>query len=94
MKSLLRFAPDGLIRCLHTEAIDLHQLGRLQVVRATDIRFNDQTQEWETCHAVTGEVLFSDRSRNRCLQWEKDHFHPDMAASPDSTNPQLQTTIP
>lgn len=80
MKSLLRFHPDGLIRCLHTEAIDLHQLGRLQVVRATDIRFNDQTQEWETCHADTGEVQFSNRSRNQCLQWEHDNLQPQAPA--------------
>ncbi|MES2658854.1 MAG: hypothetical protein V4689_09560 [Verrucomicrobiota bacterium] len=76
MKSTLRFSPGGLIDCLYTEAIDLHQLGRLHVVRATDIRFNDQTQEWETRHADTGEVLFSNLSRAACLQWEHENLQP------------------
>jgi hypothetical protein len=76
MKSTLRFDPGGQIDCLYTEAIDLQQLGRLHVVRATDIRFNDRTQEWETCHADTGEVLFSNISRTACLQWEHDNLQP------------------
>ena len=90
MKSLLRFHPDGLIRCLHTEAIDLHLLGRLHVVRATDIRFNDTTQEWETCHADTGGVLFSNRSRAACLRWEQENILPP--GSPVIHRPQLQPT--
>ncbi|MEO5915809.1 MAG: hypothetical protein ABIS50_16355 [Luteolibacter sp.] len=76
MKSTLRFTPGGSIDCLYTEAIDLRVLGRLHVVRATDIRFNDTTQEWETHHADTGEVLFSNSSRAACLQWEHDHLQP------------------
>ena len=83
MKSTLRFSPGGLIDCLYTEAIDLPALGRLHVVRATDIRFNDQTQNWETCHAVTGEVLFSNNSRTECLRWEHDNLQP-QASSPEN----------
>ncbi|MES2657192.1 MAG: hypothetical protein V4689_01170 [Verrucomicrobiota bacterium] len=81
MKSILRFTTSGLVGCLYTEEIDLQQLGRLQVVRATDIRFNDHSQEWETCHANTGEVLFSDPSRTQCLQWEHDNLQPQASTS-------------
>ena len=70
MKSTLRFMPGGQIDCLYTEAIDLRLLGRLQVVRATDIRFNDQNQQWDVHDADTSIVLFSHPSRNRCLNWE------------------------
>jgi hypothetical protein len=81
MSQTLRFNPGGHIDCLYTEAIDLHALGRLQVVRATDIRFNDSSQQWETCHAETGEVLFSNRSRAECLRWEHESLQP--AGSPN-----------
>ena len=78
MKSTLHFNPDGLIGCLYTEAIDLQQLGRLQVVRATDIRFNDSSQQWDVHDAATGEVLFSNNSRRACLQWEHDNLQPGI----------------
>ena len=63
MSQTLRFTPRGHIDCLYTEAIDLRALGRLQVVRATDIRFNDSSQEWDVHDADTGSVLFSHTSR-------------------------------
>lgn len=70
MSQTLRFHPGGSIDCLYTEAIDLRALGRLQVVRATDIRFNPQSQQWDVHDAGTGEVLFSHSSRTECLRWE------------------------
>jgi hypothetical protein len=77
MKSTLRFSPGGSIDCLYTEAIDLQQLGRLHVVRATDIRFNDSSQEWDVHDADTGKVLFSHTSRGECLFWEQTNLQPD-----------------
>ena len=76
MSHILRFNPGGHIDCLYTEAIDLHALGRLKVVRATDIRFNDTTQQWDVHHAVTGAVLFSHPSRDACLAWEYQNLQP------------------
>ena len=70
MSHTLRFTPGGQIDCLYTEAVDLRVLGRLHVVRATDIRFNDITQQWDVHDADTGKVMFSHTSRNECLQWE------------------------
>ena len=62
MNSTLRFDTGGHIDCLYTDAIDLRALGRLHVVRATDIRFHDSTQQWDVHDADNGEVLFSDRN--------------------------------
>jgi len=76
MKTTLRFNPGGHIGCLYTEAIDLRALGRLQVVRATDIRFNATTQQWDVHDAATGHVLFSHPSRHACLQWELQNLQP------------------
>ena len=80
MNAILRFNPGGHIGCLYTEAIDLRALGRLHVVRATDIRFNDQSQQWDVRHADTGAVLFSHNSREACLAWEHDNLQPGAAA--------------
>lgn len=76
MTSIFRFDPNGKIGCLYTEAIDLRSLGKLEVTRATDIVFNDVIQQWETRHATTGEVLFSDPSRAACLAWERENLMP------------------
>ncbi len=76
MSHTLRFTPGGQIDCLYTEAINLHVLGRLHVVRATDIRFNDQSQQWEVRRADTCALLLSHASRQVCLQWEHDNLQP------------------
>ena len=76
MSQTLRFTPGGHIDCLYTEAIDLRALGRLQVVRATDIRFNPGTQQWDVHAAATGQVLFSHPSRADCLRWEQQNLQP------------------
>ena len=72
----LRFSPGGRIDCLFTEVIDLRALGRLQVVRATDIRFNESTQQWNVHDATTGKHLHSDPSREACLAWEHQNLQP------------------
>jgi hypothetical protein len=77
MNPTLRFDPAGLVACLYTEAVDLRALGRLQVVRATDLRFNDRTQLWDVHHAGNDQVLFSDPSRAACLTWEQANLQPE-----------------
>ena len=74
MSQTLRFSPGGRIACLYTEAIDLRALGRLQVFRATDIRFCERSQQWDVRCAATGKLLHSDPSRETCLQWERDNM--------------------
>ena len=83
MSHTLRFTPGGRIDCLYTEAVDLRALGRLQVVRATDIRFNNSTQQWDVHDADSGVVLFSNPTRSECLHWEHQNLQP---------NPQKPTT--
>lgn len=86
MKLSIRVHPGGHIDCLYTEAIDLHALGRLHVVRATDIRFNHSKQEWDVHDADQGTVIFSHPSRNECLRWER------HTLQPRASQPKSQTT--
>ncbi len=43
----IQFNPDGTAHCLWTDAISLHDLGRLQITRASNIEFNNADQKWE-----------------------------------------------
>jgi len=86
MSQTLRFNPGGHIDCLYTEAIDLHALGRLQVVRATDIRFDDSKQLWDVHDAENGNVIFSHESRNKCLRWEQNNLQPQASPTQIPTN--------
>ncbi len=74
MNPVLTFDVDGVVRCLHTDAIPLQSLGTLEVHRATSIEFNPAVQQWEVKDA-TGVTLHSDPSRSCCLAWELDRFN-------------------
>ena len=76
MIATLRFDETGHIACLYTEAVDLRELGPLHVVRATDIRFDESTQQWEVRCASTGEALHRNPSRDACLTWERANLQP------------------
>ena len=72
--SVIRFDPQGEGHCLYSEALDLPSIGTLQIARATNVEFNHETQEWEV-RGLEGQLLFSNRSRNICLDWEQQHFN-------------------
>ena len=42
----IAFYLDGTAQCLWTEALPLHELGRLEITRASNIEFNNATQQW------------------------------------------------
>ena len=82
---VLHFQPDGTGAGLYTEAIDLQQIGVLEMCRASTIEFNPDTQQWEVFD-YTGAKVFTDPSREACLHWERRHFnetnHPETPTRP------------
>ena len=74
MKAVLTFCEGGIVTGLYTEAIPLGTIGALGISRLTEIEFNDSTQKWEARDRI-GTVLFSDPSRQRCLDWEHEEFN-------------------
>lgn len=70
---VISFHPNGTTSCFWTEAIPLHELGTLEVNRASNIEFNQQKQQWEV--EVNGKVLFSNASRALCHAWEIQYFN-------------------
>ena len=71
----ITFAPDGTARCLWTEAVPLHELGHLDIQRASTIEFNSTTQHWEV-KDLKGRIRFFSRSRSACLEWEQQNLQP------------------
>ena len=72
---IITFTPDGTVRCLWTEAVPLHKLGRLEVHRASTIEFNNATQHWEVKDQKRKLRFFSE-SRSACLDWEQQNLQP------------------
>jgi len=72
--TVLKFDATGTGHCLYTEAIDLSSLGALEIVRASRIEFNNGSQQWEVRNAG-GNLLFTDASRQTCLDWEHQYFN-------------------
>jgi len=72
--TVLTFKPDGVVIGIYTETIPLGAIGVLKINRLTEIEFNNSTQEWEARNRI-GTVLFSNASRQRCLDWEHREFN-------------------
>ncbi|OPZ24360.1 MAG: hypothetical protein BWZ02_02865 [Lentisphaerae bacterium ADurb.BinA184] len=71
---IMEFCPDGSVRCLYHEAINLHALGRLTVRRASKIEFDERRQMWAVTVGRSRKPVFFSTSRQECLQWERQHF--------------------
>ena len=51
MKShVIDFTPDGQAQAMHRDDMNLSFLGRQSIVRATEIKFNEDTQKWDICY--------------------------------------------
>jgi len=70
------FHADGTAHCLWTEALPLHELGRLEITRASHIEFNNATQHWEVMDRRR-KVRFIAKSRSACVEWEEQNLQPD-----------------
>lgn len=62
--------PDGIIEGLHTDAVPLQELGRLNVARATNVEFDSVRQEWVVSLPDGTEVFFHPE-RKKALDWER-----------------------
>ena len=70
----LTIGTDGTARGLYTDALDLRQLGKLSMARASVVEFKHTTQQWEVRTPDGKIVLYSHESREECLRWEREFF--------------------
>jgi hypothetical protein len=75
MNITISFTPEGTAHCLWTEALPLHELGRLEVARASNVEFINATQHWEVKDRK-GKVRFIAKSRADCLEWGQQNLQP------------------
>ena len=75
MTHVLTFDTAGQGHCLYTELLDLGSIGGLEIVRASQIEFNNDSQEWEVISGSENNVLFAHPSRAACLEWEQQYFN-------------------
>jgi hypothetical protein len=76
MNTTISFKPNGTAQCLWTEALPLHELGRLEINRASNVEFNNTNQKWEVIDR-RGKLRFFAKSRSACLEWEQRNMQPE-----------------
>jgi hypothetical protein len=79
--STLFFLPDGTVRGLYTEAIDLSALGPLNVQRATSLEFDNRLGAWRVFD-LAGHCLYCSTVREFCLAWEQEYVNRVLENTP------------
>jgi hypothetical protein len=71
---IIILSTSGTVRCLWTEAVPLHELGRLEIQRACSVEFDNRLQAWRVLDR-RGHTLYCSPSRESCLAWERKHLN-------------------
>jgi len=69
------FSPDGMATCVHTDDIDLRELGFITSCRATSIEWSSYHQQWEVKTKASDVPVFRHHSRKVCIDWEIAMLH-------------------
>ena len=62
---------DGVARCIYDEALDLRELGKLQITRASHVEPDAEGNWWADMGPVDGPVLGPYGSRSEALRAER-----------------------
>ena len=62
---------DGVARCIYDEALDLRELGKLQITRASHVEPDPEGYWWAHMGPVDGPVLGPYGSRSEALEAER-----------------------
>jgi hypothetical protein len=63
---------DGGVKCIYDEALDLREIGKLQITRASHVEPNAEGYWWADMGPVEGPVLGPYGSRSDALQAERE----------------------
>lgn len=55
MEHVISIGVDGRVRSMHNDKFNLGVLGPQRIERASDIRFNEDTQQWDIWFVIDGE---------------------------------------
>ena len=76
---------DGVARCIYDEALDLREIGKLQITRASHVEPDRDGFWWADMGPVGGPVLGPFRSRTEALQAERGWLAARMPSATRST---------
>ena len=65
-------AADGVARCIYDVALDLREIGQLQITRASHVEPDAEGYWWADMGPVDGPVLGPFRSRTEALEAERE----------------------
>jgi len=74
---------DGTVQQVQNDAFPLYEIGRVSVERASDVFFNEDTQEWvavirEKFRIGNGPHEYAHKSRTVCIEWEVEYLNRRM----------------
>lgn len=68
---------QGNVSTLYNDDADLYSIGQVtHVRRASFIEFNELKQWWEVVDATTKEIVYQNKLRDKCIEWEVINFSP------------------
>ena len=74
---------DGSVRCIYIEAIDLAEIGRLYIDRASHVEYDNMSNCWRVTWTEASEMRCGDSakfaSRTEALHWEEEQLIRAMA---------------
>lgn len=77
MNHIINFRTNGRFDGLHTDRTDLNEVGSMSVKRASWVDFNESTQVWEVRWSPKAPPVFSNHSREACIEWEREQLQKD-----------------
>lgn len=73
----LQITPEGGVQMLHDDAVDLKDLGPINMTRASHVEFDNANQWWFVQSAKTLKILADGfKTREEALNWEKNYYSP------------------
>jgi len=86
MIPIIEINEEGNISTLYNDCVDLYSIGTItHVRRASFIEFNETKQYWEVINAKTKEIVYQNKIREKCIEWEIINFGPNGRCYDGST---------
>ncbi len=78
---------DGVARCIYDDALDLREIGKLKITRASHVEPDAEGYWWADMGPVEGPVLGPFRSRSEALGAERGWLRMQHTAAQSSAQP-------
>lgn len=73
----MQITAQGGVQMLHDDAVDLTELGSVEMIRASHVEFDNEKQVWFVQSAKTMKILADGfKTRAEALTWEKNYYSP------------------